>query len=388
MPIDISNAEQSTSIVILAFLASLLFVRRSQHDGALPVAVTQELKGLAMLAIVFAHISMLMTASNFLYPLTISAGVGVDLFLLMSGYGLTVGMMKKPMPALEFYQRRLIKVFIPFWLVIIGLFVADGVLLGIHYPATYILRSLLGLFPRASAFEDVNSPFWYISWMLMFYVLFPLLFMRQRVWLTALLLSVIANTLAVTDPFQLQVTWLHRLHTNAFSIGMLLAWAVASPAGQRLWSEKIQGFRNAGEGMARVAYPLLLLALTLAAGYMAYHYTNEDWPGLAQLLVSAGFDDGFFIGQATSLVTMLLLVVLFSLKKFEFRFLSLFGIYSYEVYLLHWPLMARYDVFYRNLPGLPWLAVILYLALFVGLGWVLQGITGRIGSWVDSKLGH
>ena len=226
MLIPVSDPVHSTWIVVAAFLAALLLsFRRTTHDGLFPVPVTQELKGLGILAIVFAHISyMLVTDNTFLYPLSIAAGVGVDLFLFMSGFGLTTGMLKKQMPVLEFYQRRLVKVFIPFWIVLVALFIADYLFHGIDYSPEYMLQSFLGWFPRASAFEDVNSPFWYISWMLMFYALFPLLFMRERPWLTAILLAVIANAFALADPLELQVNWLHRLHTNAFSLGILLAW--------------------------------------------------------------------------------------------------------------------------------------------------------------------
>lgn len=377
MLITVTDTAQSTAIVIAVSLAMLLLgFRKTGHSELFPVPVTQELKGLGMLAIVFAHISyMLVTDNAFLYPLSIAAGVGVDLFLFMSGYGLTAGMLKKTMSPLAFYQRRLIKVFIPFWLVLAILFACDTVFLDRHYPVSYIAQSFAGWFPRASAFEDVNSPFWYISWMLMFYALFPLLFMRDRPWLTAILLSAIANAFALLDPLHLQVNWLHRLHTNAFSLGILLAWWLqANPAKVKT----LQWFRNQSGGIGR--YLLIALAL-LCAGYMASHNTPGHWPRLSGMLGSAGFDQGFFIGQASSLIAMAALIVLFALKKLDNRLLNSFGVYSYETYLLHWPLMSRYDVFFHSLPA--WAATLAWLAAFLGIGWLLQKITTPIGAWID-----
>jgi peptidoglycan/LPS O-acetylase OafA/YrhL len=377
MLITVTDTVQSTGIVVAALLAAVLFTfRKTAHTELFPVPVTQELKGLGMLAIVFAHISyMLVTDNTFLYPLSIAAGVGVDLFLFMSGYGLTLGMLKKQMPALEFYQRRLIKVFIPFWLVLILLFVCDAIFHGIRYSPSYMLQSFAGWFPRASAFEDVNSPFWYISWMLMFYALFPLLFMRERPWLTAILLAVIANAFALLDPLHLQVNWLHRLHTNAFSLGILLAWWMQTNPKK---IKTLQWFRNQSGGIGRI----LLVAIGLfSAGFMAMHNTAGNWPTLAGALKATGFDDGFFIGQATSLLTMVALLVFFSLKKWDNKFLHIFGVYSYETYLLHWPLMSRYDAFFHYLPA--WAATIFWLAAFLGIGWLLQKITTPIGAWVD-----
>lgn len=377
MLITVANTVQSTWIVIVALIATILLAfRKTTHNELFPVPVTQELKGLGILAIVFAHISyMLVTDNTFLYPLSIAAGVGVDLFLFMSGFGLTVGMLKKPMPTLEFYRRRLIKIFIPFWIVLVILFICDYFFLNIHYSLVYILQSVLGWFPRASAFEDVNSPFWYISWMLMFYALFPLLFMRERPWLTAVLLALIANIVALTDPLQLQVNWLHRLHTNAFSLGILLAWWLhANPSKVKT----LEWFRNQSSGFGRYA---VVAAALIFAGYMAYHNTAGNWPQFANLLEATGFDPGFFIGQATSLICMAALIVVFSLKKIDNKFLYVYGIYSYETYLLHWPLMSRYDIFFQFLPA--WAATILWVIAFIGIGWLLQKMTAPVSAWVD-----
>lgn len=374
-----------TNLLIVAILVGALLVslHKTQHTELLPVSVSQELKGLAILAIVLAHISyMLVTENRYLFPLSIAAGVGVDIFLFMSGFGLTIGLMKKRMSALEFYRRRLIKVFIPLWIVLLLLFAADALVLQRYYPLTYMLRSMLGWFPDAAGFEDVNSPFWYITWLLMFYVLLPLLFSTKRPWLTAIVLAVIANVIAVTDPFGLQVDWLHRLHTNAFSVGMIVAWALHEPKeGHNRLATYLKVFRSDAAPWVRYA---VLLVMTVSAGYFAYNNGAGAWPWLAPLLHAAGFDENFFIGQATSLITMAALLVVFSLKRVEFGVLHLFGVYSFETYLLHWPLMSRYDVFFHHTPA--WLALLLWLAAFIVLGWLLQKITTPVGQWFDRRL--
>jgi peptidoglycan/LPS O-acetylase OafA/YrhL len=380
MPITITNVSTSSLVVISTLIvAVLLTLRKTQYTELFPVGITEELKGVGILSVVFAHISyMLVSDNHFLYPLSIAGGVGVDLFLLMSGYGLTVSMLKKKLSVSEFYRRRLIKVFIPFWLVLIILFIADENILHITYTPKYILDSLMEWFPQARAFDDVDSPLWYINWLVMFYVLFPILFMPKRPWLTAILLAVIANIIAITDPLHLQANWLHRLHTNAFSLGMLLAWLLARKNG---FSENIAWFKNKSEGPARP----FVLALSLGlATYMIYHGKPGDWPLLTSVLTNWGANANFFIGQTTSLIAMAMLVIVFSLKRLDCKVLYLFGLYSYETYLLHWPLLERYDHLFNYFPA--WLAVIIWLCIFIGLGWLLQKITRPISSWVDSTL--
>jgi peptidoglycan/LPS O-acetylase OafA/YrhL len=202
--------------------------------------------------------------------------------------------------------------------------------------------------------------------------------MPKRPWLTAILLAVIANIIAITDPLHLQANWLHRLHTNAFSLGMLLAWLLARKNG---FSENIAWFKNKSEGPARPV--VLVLSLGLAA-YMVYHDKPGDWPLLTSVLTNWGVNANFFIGQTTSLIAMAMLVIVFSLKRLDCKVLYLFGLYSYETYLLHWPLLERYDQLFNYFPA--WLAVIIWLCIFIGLGWLLQKITRPISSWVDSTL--
>jgi peptidoglycan/LPS O-acetylase OafA/YrhL len=263
---------------------------------------------------------------------------------------------------------------------LVVLFAADALVLGRTYPATYMLRSLLGWFPRADSIEDVNSPFWYISWLLMFYVLFPWLFMPARPWLTALLFAIIANTVAVLDPLHLQVDWLHHLHTNAFSLGVLLAWVLRTEPGRSNRAlEVLQKLR----ALPMPQRSALVLALIVAAGYCAAHHVAGMWPRSSAMLHAAGFDENFFVEQFASLLAMAALIGAAMLKRVESRFLHLFGTYSFETYLLHWPLLSRYDVFFRHLQ--PWLAPFVWLATFIGAGWLLQKVTAPLGRYFDSR---
>jgi len=378
MPITITNVAQSNIIVIICLIAVfLLTLRKTQHTDIFPVPTTQELKGLGILTVVFAHFAyMLVTNADFLYPLSIIAGVGVDLFLFMSGYGLSVGMLKKPMPVLEFYKRRLIKIFIPFWIALIIIFVADILFLNIDYSFSYILQSLLGWFPTARGYGDVNSPFWYITWMIMFYALYPIFFSVKRPWLTALILATIATLIGVYNPFDLQDNWLHRLHTLAFPMGIVCAWLLRKEKDkENKLVTFLTNFRNNSKGIARyIVIGLMLVAVV----YFSLRSNAGHWPTLTALL-----KQGYFVDQLMCLIIMLAFIVIFSLKKLDNKFLAIFGLYSYEVYLIHWPLMSRYDVFFNILPA--WGAVIAWLITFIVVSWLLQKLVTPVSSWIDRK---
>jgi peptidoglycan/LPS O-acetylase OafA/YrhL len=342
-----------------------------------PIPVTQELKGLGILTVVFAHFAyMLVTNADFLFPLSIIAGVGVDLFLFMSGFGLTVGMLKRPLPLMDFYKRRAIKIFIPFWVVTILIFASNAIFLNIHYPVPYMLQSLIGWFPTARGFDDVNSPFWYITWMMMFYILFPIVFSVKRPWLSALILAVVATLIGVYNPLDLGDNWLHRLHTVAFSLGMVFAWLLFETKDKE--NKFVTAFKKFRDESTFMSYVVILLMLVLVV-YMSLNTTANHWPLLTSIL-----GQGYFVDQLTSIVIMFAFIVIFILKKFDNKFLAIYGIYSFEVYLIHWPLISRYDIYFDILPA--WAAVTAWIITFIVVSWLLQKITTPIGTWIDNRL--
>ena len=379
----------STNIVIAVVLIVLfLTFKKSQHTDVFPISVTNELKGLGILTVVFAHFAyMKVTNADFLFPLSIIAGVGVDLFLFMSGYGLSVGMLKRPMKTLDFYKKRVIKIFIPFWVALIIIFAADAIFLKEYYMATsltttgeggsialYIFRSMLGFFPTALGFGDVNSPFWYITWMIMFYLLFPIVFFKDKPWLTALILAVIATIIGTFNPGDLGDNWLHRLHTLAFPMGIIAAWLLQAKEGEEnKFVTFIKEFRLKKVGLVRY---LIIALMFVIVYYVAQNTTSNSWPTLTAIFVK-----GFYVEQLMSLVIMMAFIVIFVLKKVDNKFLAIYGVYSYEVYLIHWPLIGRYDFFFDYLPS--WAAVICWLVAFILVSMLLNKIVKPISAWVD-----
>ena len=354
MSISINHPLQSTYIFIaILALAILLFVRKTRDDKFFSGSVTQELKGFAILAVVFSHVGYFLAADHrFLFPLSIMAGVGVNLFLFLSGYGLSVSALAKPRSIGKFYVDRLGKLYVPMW-ICLGLFlILDFCLLGVRYEWSLIARSALGYFDHADIYRDINSPLWYLSLMISYYLIFPLLWIKKAPWLSALIIYIISYYTLAAEPAMLKnVQGLWQSHLLAFPLGMVLAtWVANSGALERIvlrvkkwhWS----------------LYGLVIVALVATIAYTAYY---------------SGVGKGLVIEERMGLLTMGLVLALFLIKKAEFRLLSVFGLLSYEIYLLHWPLMYRYDVLFKYLPA--WLAMLLYLGLFVVLASVLQRLT-------------
>ncbi len=336
-----------TAFLLLAIVATM---RKKTTTGSLGIETTQELKGFAIIAILLAHIGYYLAADHrFLFPLSVLAGVGVDLFLFASGFGLTASALSRELSLWQFYRRRLKKIYVPLWITLTCFFLMDLFLLHATYGWAYITHSFFGWFPHANLYSDINSPLWYISLILFYYLLFPLIFSKRWAYLSALGVYAITYALTWWTPVGLrEMLPVYQMHLMAFPLGMFAAWA-------------LQGRKSLGAIQNKYLYYVLLTAFLVGAGYFAIY---------------SGVGKDHWIAEGISILTMLLILALFIIKKFEIRLFYLFGLYSFEIYLIHWPILYRYDIFFKYLPAS--LALIAYVAFFLGTGWLMQRLVAKI----------
>jgi peptidoglycan/LPS O-acetylase OafA/YrhL len=344
---------QTNLVIGVLLLAVVLTVTKKQTVGVLDRTVTAQLKGVAILMVLFAHIGYFLTPDRtFLYPLSVAGGKGVDIFLVLSGFGLTVSALKSTVRVKEFYAKRLTKIYGPMWLVLVVLLVLDAVILRRVYSAPSVVANVLGLFPSADLYKDVNSPLWYFTLILVYYALFPLVFSKRFPLISAGILLVVGRlVLALPLPVTGDVLKLYTLHYMAFPVGMCLA--------------VLLGLNINLPPLPRPDALFVRFGAIIAA-LMCFGYT-AIYSGVGQQPIKE---------QAISLLAVgCLLVVAFAANYYS-RVLTLLGTYSYELYLIHWPLMSRYDFLYARLPA--GLATLLYVGVLLVLGLGLKTLIDRL----------
>ncbi len=376
MPFAILNALPETTIVISAFALALGLSIHKTTDPNFSLTKTTELKGLAILLIILSHIGyFLVNDHRFLTPLSNYAGVGVDIFLILSGYGLATTTRERPLSVNLFYRKRLRRLYFPVITTLLFFLTLDILWLHQTYPLKTTLINMLGIFPHADLYTDINSPLWYITLLLGYYILFPIIFKPRLAIISAGAMAALGQLIiwfisTQTHFFSPGVINLYKLHFISFPVGVLLG----SCAHQ--FSTYVSELPSSLSKILHHQYTLIVARYTLYLSSISV---------LFYTYYSSSVGTSWTKEAAMSLLTSLAIIFLFHSKKFEFTFLTWFGLYSFEIYLLHWPLLYRYNFLYGKIPA--GMATIASCLLLLALGFFYQKIITAFSQCLFSSAG-
>jgi peptidoglycan/LPS O-acetylase OafA/YrhL len=271
------------------------------------LAVMDELKGLAIILVILYHACGVLVWPDYLH-----GEVGVDIFIILSGVGLSLSTTSES--AGRFLLRRFWRIYPAYWVVLGGLILADGHFRGIHFGAEDIILHVLGIhswFGDVYAFS-ISDSFWFISLIVTLYVIYvPLRGLRDRV--DDLVLAGSAISIAVI------LTYFYWGQAATFSHLTL----------------RIPGF-----------FAGLLLGKLLRTGHLDLPLTAK-MAGAFLLLFYIAYGHGIIIASfCIGLVVMFAYVFLLrpSLGKVVRKDLTFLGERSLEIFLLHQPLMREYNI--------------------------------------------
>lgn len=178
---------------------------------------TSQIKGVAIILVIFGHLSRIAGIDNSM--LNLLGANGVCMFLLISGYGLYKSSEKKGI-TLSYWKKRLVTVIIPYG-VITGIFLlSDMFFLNKEYSPIYILKNILGI-DNLTRFDDTM---WYIQFILSWYIIFGTVFYFKKLKDLRIgilfLFSIIFYSQMNRKPFSMYY-YQCAVHSFSFPIGVL-----------------------------------------------------------------------------------------------------------------------------------------------------------------------
>ena len=315
------------------------------------------------------------------------AGTFVHMFFVLSGYGLTLSVLKKEPDSWTAWARaRFQKIVVPYWLAVIVTFAVAN--LSHHWaPAGWQASySWVTLLAYLSFLRNIyapgwtlNSSFWFMPALIGLYVLFPLLLaVLRRIGMTGLMVfSILFTNVAIAVFVQGGYSVDHQaastlFFVDEFALGMVLA-CIAYHQPERL------------RRLMTLRYFLLGMAFYAVSAAMS-HYNLLGYG-------SATYNDLF---EAIGLCLMLLYVCRWMVESFSpgvLKTLDNVSRRSYMMYLIHWPVIAfvlkpLIGTWYRtNMGALPMLLsafafVMLMYILAEGLSQLVKKLTPV--SWKES----
>lgn len=161
----IENPQFDILLAAIFFVLCFLILKKRKEDYPLSVIQTNQIKGLAILLILFNHLCYYTDPLPSLYSIWSEVGmIGVTIFFVFSGYGTCISIQKKGIQ--DFFRKRVVRIFIP---LIYALFL----LLSLYIVLVPDMQNnFLVEMPRILfSMESLDGKMWFIIFVLAWYFL-------------------------------------------------------------------------------------------------------------------------------------------------------------------------------------------------------------------------
>jgi membrane-bound acyltransferase YfiQ involved in biofilm formation len=241
--------------------------------------------------------------------------------------------MKRDYTVREFAYKRLLKIFIPYWIITAIIIPADVLLLGKHYSVSELIMTLMGINITYSL-KRLDYARWFITYILIMYAFFISAVKLARTpaaRASAILLMVIVMA-AVLTVFRGRM-----VYASGF-IGYI-GYCIFFPLGAYFAIVKDRfSFANKSQprpGWAGAASVITVLAYLWFCSSVAEPFRAE--------ISSHALNHSVFAAETIFSLAPLLLALYFGGTKAKSAYLAFIGGISFEVFLLHGIIMVKYD---------------------------------------------
>lgn len=162
--------------------------------------IIEFLKGYSIFTIIIFHYLQRFNLEQPYNQLIFFGGTGVHLFILLSGLGLYLSYLNRPLPYLAYLKKRTSKIYFPY-IAVVTLSAIISLVVPIYDNSLYAFGGHMFLYKMfdESIMASYGYPLWFISTILQFYLVFYILaFLARKTGNAAFLICCLALTMAWT----------------------------------------------------------------------------------------------------------------------------------------------------------------------------------------------
>ena len=334
-------------IIILFFLVTWFTVSKNNHNTPtiLNKSQTLQLKGLAIFFVFLGHLWIHVAETRAFF---IFSGDAVSLFLVLSGFGLSISSQNKKLKLSSYFSQRIKRVMAPYWVITIIILALDYILLRESYSLYNTLMTLLGI-NLSPELRHIDYARWFVSFILLWYLVFFIgnsKFIGKQ---ATLFLWSFALILIPIHYYYFDFGWYQFL---SFPAGCLVALKYKKLL--FLYKRNKKSYLN----ISLLGIFYILSYKFLMAHEIIYVKIYDTIPNILLL----------FLNEGNSLVFSL--STIFSIgylgdKNLESKLLLFLGKYSYEIFLLHGVFLVKYNPLIKSNETLPLITEFTLLLMFV-----------------------
>lgn len=355
----LSHTEATTSllIVFIAILVITLFSMRRDNTPPEPFSRTTSttLKGVAILVLILSHFVIERVHGNYIFEYT--AGTwAVTIFLFITGVGLSRSYALSGVPP-DFVYARIKKLLPTTWMVLLLVIFFDYLLLDMPITPVKAAQLFMGII----TFRDINPPLWYIPYIIVIYSIYFLV--------SKLSMSSMVKIFSILTVCCLMSIAIWGVKPIFYHLEIWCKYALVFPVALFI-------------GLYYVPISRWILNNKLISSFVmllcSYLFIFQP-----KCSVIRGFIDSYAfretIGMAYNFPIMFVILyisVLLDHYRTRFLFLILLGEYSFEMFLVHFPLMTNYDFLLFHKPLV--IMIILYLTISFMVSFLLKKIMQRL----------
>ncbi len=326
--LEISSPELINLLLLLSFvLISIVTIKKESKafGNFMSYDQTEQLKGIAIFFVVLGHLWVHVSVAK---PSVILSGNAVSMFLILSGFGITISNKSKKIGLRNFLIKRINRVMIPYWFATILIILLDYAILNKTLDIKQLILTILGL-NLSVELRHLDYVRWFVTFIIFWYVVF--FFGHNSLEGKNRILFILLTAFIILP-----------LNYYFFHFGWYQFFSFPTGCIIGIYFEPLKNKWQKSRKTIIVISTMGLLTTLIYAVLMGHEHIYRTVYDFVPNIVMAYLNDAVCLISNIGVFGLFLSI---SDKGYQSRWLLFLGRYSYELFLLHGVFLIKYNPF-------------------------------------------